>query len=280
VSSRSRSRRHDADAVRATRSRARWARRRDGAREHFAQVRADDVVVFAAITLVSVWGWIAFTLDEPGDGAGGPGTAAIAVCLGSFVLLARRWYDWRRHPDDPRGRHWQMPLLLLPIVSNPVLLLAVTLIASKQGFRPGADLPGLIGATALLGIAGLFSSLLIVALLVWPVLLLVDAVFPPAADTRGLSRMSRTLSRGELAGAAILIFAAVAFSCALGMVYPDAPAESMRGRMAQRLIAWVTLQGEPVPSILALFFALVLVGATVATRWRPRADSQEAATGR
>jgi hypothetical protein len=266
--------------VRATRSRARWARRRDGVHEHFAGVRTDDVVVFAAITLVSVWGWIAFTLDGPGDGAGGPGTSAIAVCLGSLVLLARRWYDRRRHPDDPWGRHWRMPLLLLPIVSNPLLLLAITLIASRPGYRSGADVSGLIGATVLLGVAGLFGSVLVVALLVWPVLLLVDAAFPAAAGTPGLSRMSRTLSRGELAGASILILSAVAFSCSLGMVYPDAPAQSMRGRMAQTLVAWVTFQGEPVPSVLAVLFALVVIGATVATRGRPRADSQEAAVGR
>jgi hypothetical protein len=247
--------------VRAARRGARWARRREALSRHLAGVRLDDAVVFGAITVASVWGWIALTLDAPGDVGGGPVAVAVAVCLGTLVLLARRWHQ-RRRGVAPR-----MPLLVLPVVTTPLALLAITPPdASTEGFLPGVGVGGVILATAVLSVAGLLTAFVAAIVLVWPALLLADAVRPPVAGAAGVSGMSRSLARCELAGAGVLVLALVGWAVAMTAVLPGSGTGSTRGRMVDTLLAWVTLRGEPGPSAVALALLCVAVGAIVGTR--------------
>jgi hypothetical protein len=256
--SRQRSRPADAAAVRTARRSARWERRRAGLRRHIVGIRADDAVVFGAITVASVWGWIALTLGAPGDVGGGPVVVAAAVCLGTLVLLARRWHQRRRAAAT------RMPLLALPVVTTPLILLAITPPeASTEGFLPGVGVGGVILATALLSIAGLLTAFVAAVVLVWPVLLLADAVRPPVAGAAGASGMARSLTRRELGGAGVLVSTLVGWAVAMTAVLPTSGSGSTRGRMVETLVVWATLRGEPVPSFVALALLLVAVGVIV-----------------
>jgi hypothetical protein len=121
---------------------------------------------------------------------------------------------------------------------------------------------GVILLTGLLSLLGALTAVLLYFLIVWPILLLIDAIRPsrePAGEQLapdGLSGMTAELSRGQLVVVAVILLASVAFALAMVNVFPDATGGSRQQRF-ETLLRWVTFRGEPLPSFLALGFALV-----------------------
>jgi hypothetical protein len=257
-----RSRRHtgNAAAVRAERRERRALRRSGRIRSYFASIRLDDALVFALVTVLSVWGWIAFTPRSESATGGGAVMAGGSAALGTLLLAAVRYYRFKRFPDDTLAQEIRVPLLFVPVITSPLIFLAITPPGTAvEGFDPAIDMHALILLAALLTAGGVFSGILLFGIIVWPVLALIDAVVPPKTGT-GLSLLARKLSRGELTAAGVMVLATVACSCALVAVYPEATG-SRPQKIAQTLFVWVTFRGEPVPSLLALLFALVTFGA-------------------
>jgi hypothetical protein len=257
-----RSRRHTgaAAAVRAERRDRRALRRSGRIRSYFASIRLDDALVFALVTVLSVWGWIAFTLGPEIATGGGALAAGGSLALGTLLLAAVRYHRYTRFPDDTLAQEIRVPLLFAPVITSPLIFLAITPPGTAvEGFDPAINVYGLMAISALLMVGGVLAGILLFGLLVWPVLALIDAVVPPKTGT-GLSLLARKLSRAELAAVAVMVLAVVAWSTAMVAVHPEATGSS-RQRMAQTLIVWVTFRGEPLPSVLALLFALMIVAA-------------------
>ena len=265
MSGRSRRNRSNGDAVRAERSQRRAIARAQRFRSYFASIRLDDALVFSLITVLSVWAWITLTIgagsatdvSATGDGAV---AAAAAVALGTLLLAAVRYSRYKRLPGDTVAQEIRVPLLLAPVVTSPLIFLVITPPETPvEGFDPAISVYGLIALAALLMVGGVLFGILLFGLLVWPVLALIDSVAPPKTGT-GLSLLARVLSRGELAVIGSMVLFAVVVAGALVMVYPEATGSRVQ-RMVQTLIVWVTFRGEPVPSIVALIFAVLTIGA-------------------
>jgi hypothetical protein len=260
VSGRSRRAPGNAAVVRAERRQRRALRRSGRIRSYFASIRLDDALVFALVTVLSVWGWISFTLG-PGLATGGGAVAAGgSLALGTLLLAAVRYHRYKRFPDDTLAQEIRVPLLFAPVITSPLILLAITPPGTAvEGFDPAINVYGLIALSALLMVGGVLAGILLFGIIVWPVLALIDAVVPPKTGT-GLSLFARVLSRGELAAIGVMVLAMVAFGCALVAVYPEATGSRVQ-KLTQTLIAWITFRGEPLPSVLALLFALTIVAA-------------------
>ena len=254
-----------AEAVRADR-RARRTRRRAEARRRAGQsyldsIRVDDVVVFAAVTVVSVWAWVVFAIDAAPDSGGGAVAAAGAVGLGSVVLFSLRYAQRNRAPEKHPASVVRMPLVALPVVTNPLIFLAITQPdLAIGGFEPRIEPYALIALSALLMLGGVLAGLLAFALVVWPVLALVDSVRPPGTGGRGVSSAARVLTRRQLGGLGGAALALVGWATAMASVFPDAEGPEAQQRL-QTIAAWVTLRGEPVPSLVALAAMALLVAA-------------------
>jgi len=270
-------------ARRTSRRKDRQARtRRESVTRFLGSIRLVDVLVFALTTTASVWGWVRFTLGADGDVGGGPAAAAIATATGSLVLVSLRFVQrprQARDDADDADDGFDLPLLFLPVVTTPLILLAITPSdASTAGFLPWLPVAGVIGVTALLVLMGVLVGFVAFILLVWPALLLLDALRPPREGKpagRGLSRLSRQLSRVELAGAAVVTLMIVAFGFTMSLVNPGGSGATTRARIRDTFAVWVTGRGEPAPS----WTALALVVTIALTIWLTGRASRRALSG-
>ena len=258
-----------ADAKRAERRARRAARRRQRFVDWTGRIRPLDVVVFALTMAVSVWAWAAFAIGDNQDLTAATAIITVASFAASFVLIVNLQIRIRfRRPGFESA---DVPLILLPGITIPVVALVITPPATPApGYLDWVTIHGVIVLTGLLSLLGALSAVLLYLLIVWPILLLMDAI-RPSRETDGeqlapdgLSGMTAEFSRGQLVVVAVILLASVAFALAMVNVYPDATGGSRQQRF-ETLLRWMTFRGEPLPSLLALGFALVAAAATYAS---------------
>lgn len=272
-----------ANEKRAERRARRSARRRKRVVDWTRRIRPVDVAVFALTMAVSVWAWGSFAIGENQDLAAASAIITLASLAASFVLIVNLQVRIRfRRPGFESA---DVPLILLPVIAVPVVALVITPPSTPApGYLDWVTIYGVILLTGLLSLLGALTAVLLYLLVVWPILLLIDAIRPsretdgePLAPD-GLSGMTAEYSRGQLVVVAVILLASVAFALAMVNVYPDATGGTRQQRF-ETFLRWMTFRGEPLPSLLALGFALVAAAATWASyRVRQGVDGSRAKT--
>jgi len=252
-----------AEQKRVDRRRKRADRRRRSLAEWFGSIRPLDVAVFAITMALSIFAWISFVLEggSENDLGAAPVVIGAIAAAGSYVLVVN--FAIQTRTRRPGYTTLGFPLVLAPVVLVPLVTLAITPPSTPTpGYLDWVNIYGVILITGLGILGGLLSGLLLYLLVVWPVLLILDAVRPQPApgDTtlpEGYSGYASKLSRGQLAVLAGILVSAVAFAIAMTGV-DDSASGSTRQRMRDTFFAWITFHGEPVPSAIALAFAIVI----------------------
>jgi len=213
---------------------------------------------------LSIFVWISSVLEggNESDLAAAPAEIAAIAAVGSTVLVVNHAIQTRTR--RPGYQQLGFPLVLAPVVLVPLVTIVITPPSTPvTGYLDWVNIYGVILVTGLGILGGLLTGLLVYLLVVWPVLLILDALRPrsTAGDLslpEGYSGYATTLSRGQMAVLSGILIVAVAFAIAMTGVETEVTSSSSRQRMRDTFFTWITFQGEPIPSVCALL--LVIAG--------------------
>lgn len=246
-----------------------------------------EVVVFALTVALGVWSWLAYVVNGPQDFPTFTIVFLGVTLLGAatqmiFFLFVRPVASVRaRLTLQSVGNARSGSSVVLwgpPVIYAVVFLLVTPPTTPAAGFDPDMGIYQVMGLVILLSlVATAVGTLALYCVIILPLVLILNGVLPAARDARGRTVPS-VVSRTEYVCGGLIILLAVAFAILMQFVGGASAslgigAQSSYGRMLQQLVAFVTFNGAPVASILAvgcliaIAILIVISNRATARRW-------------
>ena len=216
------------------------------AHSRLEQIGAPSAVVVGFTTAVAIASWFIFIRSgEPDWGA----FAAVfegTIVVGNAVLVSIGYLTKRLR--EIRTAATSFLLGVLPIVLCFVIFAATSAGVSAEDFDDDISTIGAIALLCFLALAAALGGLLTFLMIVLPTVWLLRAIMPTKKNEGGVYF---GMSRGELAGAAFVFPSVILFAIAMVNMVSDTSGGSRRERRAEQFIAFITFQGESLPTVLA-----------------------------
>ena len=242
------------------------------AHSRLEQIGAPSAIVVGLTTAVALASW--FALIRSGEPDWGAFAAVFegTIIVGNAVLVSIGYLNNRLREIRTAGTSFL--LAVLPIVLCFVIFAATSAGVSAQDFDDDIPVIGAIALLCFLALAAALGGLLLFLMVVLPAVWLLRAIRPTTTNEGGVYF---GMSRGELAGAAFVFPSVILLAIAMvNMV--SASGGSSRERRAEQLIAFITFQGEPLPTLLAWVAIAGIVISLLVYRRAHRARTGEAAS--
>ena len=242
------------------------------AHSRLEQIGTPSAVVVGLTTAVALASW--FALIRSGEPDWGAFAAVFegTIIVGNAVLVSIGYLNNRLREIRTAGTSFLLGVL--PIVLCFVVFAATSAGVSAQDFDEDIPVIGAIALLCFLALAAALGGLLLFLMVVLPAVWLLRAIRPTTTNEGGVYF---GMSRGELAGAAFVFPSVILLAIAMvNMV--SASGGSSRERRAEQLIAFITFQGEPLPTLLAWVAIAGIVISLLVYRRAHRARTGEAAS--
>lgn len=231
------------------------------------RVGTTGVVIFALTIGVGVWGWLAYVVASNQDfpaftivflGANLVGAAAQMI----LFIVARPAVKETGGVGGTAalgGTAGSSVVFWGPTLVFAVVFLVITPPnTSGAGFDPDMNIYQVMALVVALGLlATMLGSIVLFCLIVLPLGWVVGGIAQGKREAR--DREYDQISGTEYVCAGLIVFAAVGFAVSLQFVAPAASRGSGNQRMFDQLLAFVTLQGVPVASVLAVLCVVLIV---------------------
>jgi hypothetical protein len=210
------------------------------------QIGTPSAIVVGATSAVALASWFVFIrFGEPDWGA----FAAVfegSIVAGNAVLSSIGFLSARLREIRTAGTSFL--LAVLPIALCFVVFSATSAGVSSEGFDDETPTIGAIALLCLLALAAALGGLLVFLMVVLPAVWLLRAIRPAKTNEGGVYF---GMSRGELAGAALIFPFVILFAIAMVNMVSGLSGGSRRERQSEQLMAFITFQGEPLAMVLA-----------------------------
>ena len=216
------------------------------AHSRLEQIGTPSAVVVGLTTAVALASWFVFIrFGEPDWGAFATAFEGTIVA-GNAVLASIGLLDERLREIRTVGTSFW--LAVLPIALCFVVFAVTSGGVSAEEFDDEMSAVGAIALLCFLALAAALAGLLVFLMVVLPSVWLLRALRPAAKNEGGVYF---GMSRGELFGAAFIFPSVTLFAIAMVNMVAGLSGGSRRERQAEQIIAFITFQGEPLPTLLA-----------------------------
>jgi len=215
-------------------------------RSRYEQIGMPSLVVVGVTTVVALSSWFIFIRFGDPDWGAFAAMFELSIVLGNAVLVSIGYLNTRLRTIRTAGTSFL--LAVLPIALCFVVFSMTSGGVSAAEFDDEMPVVGAIALLCFLALAAALTGLLVFLMLVLPSVWLLRALMPTKKNEGGVYF---GMSRGELVGAALIFPSVILFAIAMVNMVSDLSGGSTRSRRAEQLIAFVTFQGELVPTILA-----------------------------
>ena len=225
------------------------------------QLGTASIVVAGITTAVAIAAWFVFIrVGEPDWGA----FAAVfegAIVAGNAVLFSIGWLTPRLREIRTAGTSFL--LAVLPIALSFVVFSVTSAGVSSTDFDDDIPPIGAIALLCFLALAAALVGMLVFLMVVLPVVWLLRAIRPTGSHEGGVYL---GMSRGELVGAALVLPAVIALAVAMVNMVPSLSGGTPAQRRGEPLLAFLTIQGDPIATVVAWLAIAVIVAALIGYR--------------